>query len=444
MQPITQHYWLKSGILSLSERVVSMTFNLGTAMLLLRMWSKEAFATWGLFIVLVYLVEMGRNGLLQNGLVRSLAAPKDKAAIPDIHTAALVINGVYSLVTNAITWAIIPWVCVQYQVPELATMMPAFWVANLVLALSSHCNFIQQAHLDFRGLFFTALFYRGIPFFWVLSCWIQHQELSLEAFSGAMLAGAAGATLVTFWLARPWLVFASRISGTWVRYLLQYGKYVLGTNLSTMLYKSVDKLTLGQLLGPAAFALYDAAGRLTQLVEAPAFSIAQVVFPRSAALVGNSGSKKLYEQSVSATLAIILPFVVFSLVFAEPMIQIFAGKAYHESAQLLRLTAFFGVFMPFAVQFGTLLDASGRPAINFAYTLGTAILNVCLSLLLIPIFGLFGAAYATLLGYSISFIFMQLYLYKHFRINALQAILYLPECYATAWGIVRGRFGKRD
>lgn len=436
----TQPSWLRSGLLSLLERVAAMAFNLGTAMLLLRLLNKESFATWGIFILMAYFVEMGRSGLLQNGLVRSLAMQKDHAtAKAQIITAALLLNISYSTVANLILWLGSDWICTQYQVPLLATMLPIYFLSNYFMAFCTHSNFVQQAHFDFRGLFWTSVFYRGIPFFWVLGCWLSGEKVVLWQFSAAVLVGVGLATLVAWRLAKPFMQFVKTFDYQWFLQLIAYGKFVLGTNLSTMFYKNIDKLTLGQLLGPAAFAVYDAAGRVTQLVEAPAFAIAAVVFPKSAekmALEGPQGVKQLYERSVGATLAVILPFVLFVLVFAEPIMLVFAGSQYVASANVLRLTACFGLFMPFAVQFGTLLDATGKPGINLAYTFFTALLNLGLSYYLIQKFGLFGAAYATLSGYAMSFILMQRYLHQEFKINALKAFLVLPECYKIAWKMV--------
>ena len=318
--PSPQNYWLRSGLYSLSERVVAMAFNLGTAMLLLRLLDKEAFAAWGLFILIAYFVEMGRNGLLQNGLVRSLNTHKDDPIIQaKIQTAALAINLTYSLLSNLILWFSSDWIIGQYQISQLEEMLPAFFLANFFMAFSAHCNFIQQANFEFRGLFWASAFYRSTPFFWVLACWFGGTEVPLWQFSVAVLIGVCLAALASGWYARHFWNFSKKIDFQWVRNLVGYGKYVLGTNLSTMFYKNIDKLTLGQLLGPLAFAVYDAAGRVTQLVEAPAFSIAQVVFPKSAEKMvseGASGVKQLYERSVGATLAVILPFVAFVLLFA--------------------------------------------------------------------------------------------------------------------------------
>lgn len=439
------NYWLRTGLLSLSEKVVAMAFNLGTAMLLLRMLSKEGFAAWGIFILLAYLVEMGRSGLLQNGLIRALAIHKeDQVESARIGMAALALNITYSALSICLIWLGSDWIVARYQIPLLAEMLPAYFLANLVMGLCMQFNYVQQAHFEFRGLLWTAVFYRGIPFLWVLGCWVVGREALLGQFSVAILMGSTLATLGAWWFARPFLSWNTRLDLSWVAKLLRYGKFVLGTNLSTMLYKNMDKLVLGQLLGPIAFAVYDAAGRVTQLVEAPAFSIAAVVFPKSAermALEGASGIKNLYERSVGATLAVILPFVIFVLLFAEPIIQVFAGGQYLEAANVLRLTAFFGLFMPFAVQFGTVLDSTGLPAVNFAYTTLTVLLNLLLGIVFIRAFGLFGAAYGTLTGYALSFALMQRFLYKKFNINALNAFGYVPGFYRIAWDLARKRGG---
>lgn len=437
------NYWLRTGLLTLSEKVVSMVFNLGTAMLLLRMLPKESFATWGIFTLLTYLVEMGRSGLLQNGLIRALAVHKqDAATCSKISMAAWTINIAYSALAILLVWLGSDWIIAQYQIPLLTEMLPAYFLVIVVLGTCMQFNFIQQAHFEFRGQLWTAVFYRGIPFLWVLGCWMTTRDIQLAEFSVALLAGCTLATLGTWWFSRPFLHRGKRLDLHWVANLLGYGKFVLGTNISTMLYKNMDKLVLGKLLGPLAYAVYDAAARVTQLVEAPAFSIAAVVFPKSAesmASEGEDGIKNLYERSVGATLAVILPFVIVVLLFAEPIIRVFAGAQYLDAANVLRLTAFFGLFLPYAVQFGTVLDSSGLPAVNFAYTTFTVLLNLLLSVVFIRSFGLFGAAYGTLTGYALSFILMQRYLYKKFRINALNAFVYLPRFYVLAFRLVRLR-----
>jgi len=434
---------------ALLEKGSGMVLSLGTAMLLLRGLSKENFAAWGLFLLLTYFIEMARAGLIQNGLVRHLAIYRDAPAeYAAIRKAALWLNFGFSIASNLILWGSMRWIMSTWHVPQLEAVLPIYFVTNFVMALFYHFNFLQQAQHTFNGIFQANLCLRLALFSWVLFCKICAIGLDLQSLAVAMLIGGAIGALASLRVLKglPMPRFEGKIAKAhvieWIKKLALYGKWVLGTNMSTMFYKNIDKLTLGYLIGPAAFAIYDAAGKVTQLVEAPSFSIAAVVFPKGAermAQQGAAGIKHLYERSVGAILAIIMPFLVLILLFSKPIMLLFAGPAYLDSANILVITAFFGMFLPFAVQFGTILDATGKPEINFAYTLFTAVLNLGLSWFFIQEFGLMGAAWATLTGYAISFVLMQVYLNKYFKINALRAFGYVPEFYRMGWEMVRGK-----
>ena len=433
-------YWIRSGLLTLMEKGCGLVFAFGTAALLLRMLSREDFAAWGIFLLATYFIEMGRSGLIQNGLVRHLSLSRGKGDVyAAVSTASLALNFGFSLASNVLLWFSTAWLAGTWQVPQIEKVLPLYCATNIVMTLFSHFNCVQQANFEFRGIFWSTFFYRGALFAWIAGCFLLNFPLELRHLALALLAGTVLGALASGLFARPYLSVSRSIDFQWIKKLGSYGKYVLGTNLSTMLYKNVDKLALGHLIGPAAFALYDAAGKVTQMVEAPSFSIAQVVFPQGAVRMerdGPDGVKRLYEKSVAATLAIILPVIALIFFFAGPVIRIFAGDQYAESAGLLRLTAFFGLFLPFAVQFGTLLDATGRPAVNFVMTLFTALLNLILSYGFVLYFGLFGAAFATLATYVISFAIMQVYLYNKFKISVLNVFGYLPGLYRQGWDML--------
>lgn len=448
-------YWLRSALFSLLEKAAGLIFSLGTVMISSRLLSRHDFAAWGFFTLLLYFVEMGRSGLLQNGLMRFTATHKDQETERHrIQTAALLLNVAYTLLTGLLLLAMASWLATAYSLPQITTLLPVYLLTNLFLTMLSHSQFVQQAHLEFRGLFWGTFLYRGILFAWLLICWGTQKALLLTEMAYVQAFGALSGALVCARLARPWFPTWQKTihyTGQWVslkKAMLQflvYGRYVLGTNMSAMFYKNIDKLTLGGLLGPSAFAIYDVAGKITQMIEAPSFSIAAVVFPQSAHRAiheGTEGVRLLYERSVGAILSIILPFLVFTLCFAEWIVYILAGPQYADSANILRLTAFFGMFMPFAVQFGTVLDSTGHPDTNFRYTLGTALLNLSLNYFFVKSFGLYGAAIATLTGYAVSFVFMQRLLHHQYGIVWWKAFQNIPLLYRTAWEMVARKIKK--
>jgi O-antigen/teichoic acid export membrane protein len=442
-----QGYWLRSGFLTLTERLAALILNLLTATFLLRLLSKEDFATWSFFILLTYFMEIGRIGLLQNGLVRFLSINKgNPSEYADISTSALILNVLYTVVAVILMYLATPWIIETWQFPRLDKMLPIYFLANIFLIWLFHFNFVQQANLEFRGIFWSTLCFRGGKFVLVMYSLATGFSIELQHLAMAKLAGTAAGAFVSWRFAAPHLKHTLSLNFSWLRKLVQYGKFVLGTNLNAMLQKSADKLAVGQLLGPAAYAIYDVAARVSHMVDAPSFSIAAVVFPQSARRMEESGRDSvsdLYERSVAVTLAIILPIMLLAFVFAGPIVILFAGSSYADSVGVLQIIVLTGVFLPYAVQFGTTMDATGQPGINYALTLTFVLVSLSLNYVLIPILGLLGGALAMMLSSSINFMLTQTILYKRFGIRWWKPILHLPYFYTFGLSLIRNNIAQK-
>lgn len=432
---------MRSGLLTLTERLAALILSLLTTIFLLRLLSKEDFATWSFFIMLTYFIEIGRIGLVMNGLLRFLSINRDNPSeYASISSSGLTLNILYTIVAIVAAYLAMPWIIKTWQIPRLDEMLPIYFAANIFLIWLFHFNFVQHANFEFRGILWSTLCFRGGKLVLVLFSLATGFAIELHHLAIAKLAGTAAGAFVSWRYAAPHLRHNFSINIEWLRKLAHYGKFVLGTNLNAMLQKSADKLVVGQLLGPAAYAIYDVAARVSHMVEAPSFSIAAVVFPQSARRMeefGKGSVGDLYERSVAVTLAIILPIVLVAFVFAGPIVLMFAGPSYADSVGVLQIIIFLGIFLPYAVQFGTTMDATGHPGINYAMTLLFVLLSLGLNYLLIPVWGLLGGALAMLLSSSVNFIVTQFILYKRYGIRWWKPVMYLPYFYKMGLGLVR-------
>jgi len=151
-------------------------------------------------------------------------------------------------------------------------------------------------------------------------------------------------------------------------------------------------------------------------------------------------STQLYERSVSLLLAFMIPLSIIMFLFSDQIVYIIAGKNYIESGYLLKITAFYTLFIPFGRQFGILLDATRKPKINFYVVLGTAIIGSIITLVFIKNWGITGAAYGTLLTYLVRFLFQQWWLYSYFGINTLTVFRAIPNVYRWFFTFVKNGF----
>lgn len=249
-------------------------------------------------------------------------------------------------------------------------------------------------------------------------------EIELVNLAYCQIVAAVVSSIIAVLFAKKYMHFSREVDWEWVAKLFRFGKYVFGTNFCAQLYKNVDKLLLGALPGggAAAVAIYEAAIKVTNLTDVPTASMANILFPQSArrAEEGKEAVKQLYEKAVGAILAFMVPSILFVLIFADWIILVVAGTEYVAWSNVLRITIFFGLLMPYIVQFGTVLDSIGKPNVNFIYTLVSLSITVVFNLIFISFFGVYGAAIGTLTAYTVTFIIMQIYLHKYLKVNPLR------------------------
>ena len=440
-------YWLKAGLLSFTERFSTLLFGFGSFFLLIRILPKEAFGVWIIFQTVTTILEVGKIGLLQNALVKFLTVAKD-IEYKEISTASLVINVIIAALTSLFLIVASPFLGFWLDSEQLQYLLPIFSITTLVFIISHQSNFTQQAHLDFKGLFWSNFVRKGLFFLFILVHFVlPTADLSLMDLVIFQIFTTLAGSLTSLYFGRKYLQFSRYINWSRVYQLFQYGKFVMGTNLSTMLYKTIDKIMLSALLSPIAVAMYEAAVRINSLMEVPTFSVASVVFPESSRRTLTSSRAEiamLYEKAVGATLTFILPAVAFIWIFAPWIIWIIAGDNYSEAVPLLRWTILYGLFVPFAIQFGTILDSNGHPRINFLFTLLGATLNILANYIAISIWGVSGAPIGTLVTYCLTFILMQQLLYRKYGVLTYRVFSYMIGFYLQVMRMLNNRLVRNS
>ena len=347
-------------------------------MLLYRILTKEQVGIWVIFLTIASIIEVARIGLLQNALVKFLTSAKEED-YPKIVTASFFINLVFTALTITFLLACSSFVANFYAQPELEMLLKIYALCNLALVPFFQFNYIQQANLDFEGIFWAAFARQGFFFMIVAGLAFFQGSTNLKALAIGYIIAALVGSVVGYIYCKPFLRFSKNLDLNWTETLLNFGVFVFGTNLATQLFKRTDIFLLGALPGGMAIvAIYEAAIKLTNLTDIPTLSMASILFPQTSRTAdgkeGHAGVKDLYERAVAAILSFMIPAVIVVLIFAELLITILAGPEYIEAANILRITILFGLFMPYAVQFGTIVDSIGRPKINFFFTL----FNLCL------------------------------------------------------------------
>ena len=460
-QPV-KSYWLTSGLYTILQRGSVLIFNFGTTFCLTRMLGAEGFGVWTLFNIIGFnFIEVARSGLIQNALVRylSIAHISDH---PRIITASFILNLALTSLTILLLLFGSTFLSQALKTPELGNVLYFYIFTTLALIPYFQFQYIQQANLDFKGVFWGNFVRQGLFFIVVGSAFYFKHTLTLLNLVNLQTAVALAGAAVSYFFVRKFLKFSRHLDNEWIKRLFDYGKYVFITNLSATIFGAIDTLMLSALINKddpsmrkgainvnnkQAVGLQGAALRITNMVEVPTNAMADIVFPQSARRMETQGKdavRYLYEKSVGVIMALVVPAMAVIWLLPKLAVYVVAGPGYEDAAYILQITALYSVFVPFDRQSGSILDSIGKQKLNFYLTLFNAAVNIAANYLYIKVlnYGVIGASFGTMTTYILSFTIRQLILRHELGVSLLNVFKEAFKFYGQLWGMVRKRLGK--
>jgi len=407
-------------------------------MILVRVLSPAEFGVWVLAISIVAIVDMGRNGFLQNGMIKFLFN-QTEAEERKLQMAALMLNTALTLILMILIWVASPLLEKLLNAPQLQPLLRIYTLVLPLLILHTHNLILMQAKFDFKAYFYAGIA-KSLPFFLViLFYYYTGKSIPLVELAWIQNITFALAVAVSCFQARKIL----KIQWGWykdkVEQVFHFGKFVFGTNLVSMLTGSMDKFLLGFLLSPVQVALANAASRVLNMTEIPINSIASITYPKASAANDEGKSDevgRIYEKTVGMMLAFTLPFFLVCVIFAEYVILMIAGEDYLQAAPFLRIVSFMGILSPFDRQSGVILDAIGKPSLNMLMVMGTFIYSLGFSWIFIQSFGLYGAAYGMVAAVLITVVIKQFILRRYLSVHIGKPFIHAFESYPQIFRMV--------
>ena len=396
---------------------------------------KADFGVWVLFMSTISIMEFARIGLISKSLITYLSsAPRDSHNF--IITASFAINLALTIVLALACYLFAPLFSKMWDSPQLVPLFNLYIVTFVISGFLTQYQAIEQAHLQFGGVFLSNLIRQLALLGFILYKYFDGKQTSLIALVQVMTVGALVATLVSRYFVHHTFRLSIKLDRHWIKQLLQYGKYSFGTSMTAVVSSSIDQMMIGSLVSATSAGIYNIAVRVTNMINIPTNAMATIVFPQSARRLenfGDVGVKSLYEKSVGTVLAMLFPAIVIAYVFAGPVIHFIGDERYPESIPLLQLTLLSAFFIPFTKQFGTILESTGRVKLNFYATVISVILNVVVNYVFIRYWGIIGAAMAMLVSYLILFTATYFILKKILGISMVAVWRYTFESYNEAY-----------
>ncbi len=382
--------------------------NFSLFLVLIKTLDSSSFGIWALYVTIISITDSLRQGLLQNGLTRALVRKeKDESSLI---ASGLTINYAYIILAGGIM-ALVATLSPQSGL-SLSTLLPHAYKTLLGLGTLQFLNILYCSRGRFKAYFISNLLY--LMSFGIVLLVIQAFG-QLDFVSVINLQCMAVLPSVAFYVIRHRLVWKLPVASQIVE-LLSFGKYIAGTNLLSMLFHKADVLMLAFFTDPVAVALFHFATKIVGYAELPLNALSQVIYPRLAASYHENGATQLkhtYINSVVRLLLIATPIITGVILFRHQIISVLSTDTYTSAAPLIVLLCITGLFKPFGRVFGLTLDAIGKPRINFQMLCISLLVNLLMNLILIPSYGVMGAALATCSSIIITVIWGQVRIKKY-------------------------------
>lgn len=345
------------------------------------------------------LMDTIRTGFLQTALIKFYAGVDElrgKEVLGSVWFLALLITALSFVVT-------LPFIFFLSDIDNVGAHLIVKWFSLLFMVTLPIVvtSWILQADADFKNILLIRIINQG-SFILMLIVLIMMGKLTLNH---AIIANLASCVLTSiFVFLKRWTHISSLMKRTksCMLEIYHFGKYSMGTTISSNLLRSSDTFIINFMLGPAALAVYNLAQRLMEVIEIPLRSfMATGITSLSTASNRNDIQEvgrilKKYAGTITLT---ILPVALCAILFADTAIQLLGGAKYTgtEAANVFRIFMLFGILFPIERFQGVTLDMIHKPHLNLIKMMMMLTINIAGDFIGLSLLGnVYGVALASI------------------------------------------------
>lgn len=236
--------------------------------------------------------------------------------------------------------------------------------------------------------------------------------------------------------------------GFWKKTMLEVVPLAVGM-ISVAIYYNISSVLLSLLKGDVEVGLYSAAFRLTLIVLGLGAFYHTAMFPALSRLFKEGAVQALRSMMAdSARLLAVLGFLVAIVCtfFSARIIETVYGSQFEKSELMLQILIWNVVIIWVSMIFGQALMATNRQRQWSVATVVAGIFNLLTNLALIPMYGIVGAAVASITTEALAFVLVFHFTLPELRLRLIESLArpILAASVAVATGVVLIRCSRLD
>ncbi|QXV64198.1 oligosaccharide flippase family protein [Mucilaginibacter sp. 21P] len=375
------------------------------------------FGNYIFLLITILLADTFRNGFVQTSLIKFYAGTSKKTAA-EVAGSAWYVGIMQTLVF--VTIDAVVYFIYRSKSPDTETTIQWFGIIYLSTLPGAIASYLLQAEEKFGRMLLLQVINQGLFFIFIVTLILLHKINFQTAVYGYFAASAITSvfTVLNGWSKIKTLRFRTKETAS---KLAHFGKFSVGTSISSYLLRSSDTFIIKLMFNPALLAVYYIPQRLMEIFEIPMRAGVAVALPELSAAVhkGKEGEvasiMKRYAGMLTVTL---IPIAIAAFLLAKIVIEILFGTKYHETeaVNIFRLFMCYVMLMPIDRFFGVTLDIINKPHLNMLKVIIMLIVNVAGDFIGIWLFhSLYAVAVASLFTFFSGVIFGYWALKKHLK-----------------------------
>lgn len=225
----------------------------------------------------------------------------------------------------------------------------------------------------------------------------------LEGFVLINVAGSVAGLGLFYVLSRsllPGVRFRPTLDRRSLRELARFAAFKFAGTVGGIFSFRFDQFAVGAILGVAAAGLYSIPANASQRLLSLLVELASPFFPRASTLRSDPARMRtLFTLGGRLLMLAAAPLLLVLFVLADPVLRFWIGGAQGVAVAQASTNAFRWLLAALLIQSLAVIpvifcEALGKPEINNSFAVASALIHIPLVLILVPIFGITGAAIA--------------------------------------------------
>jgi O-antigen/teichoic acid export membrane protein len=400
-------------------------FSVARAAILARLLAPNDFGMFGIAMLAISTLEKFSQTGFETALVQKT---ENMNQYLDTAWTVLILRG---LLSAFLLFGIAPYVADFFNEPMAKSLLRVLGLSLVFKGFSNIGTIYFRKELDFHKQFvfqlLSTLVDLGVAIaaaFMLRSAWALVYGLLAGSFVG----------MVSSYLVHPYrprLAFDRQKA----KDLFKFGRWILGSTVLIFLATQGDDIFLGKMLGVTALGLYQMAFTIASIPSTEITRvISQVSFPVYAKLQTNLLElRRAYLMTLQVTALLAFPLAVSILALASDITQVFLGNQWLHIIPTLQVLSVFGLIRSFGATTGPIFNGTGHPEIPAKLVILEVVILAALIYPLVSLWGIAGAAWATLIAILVTQIVGGI---KLVRLIKLEPLAFLSKLGIPLWGAV--------